>query len=131
MWEHASTFAGVNRELWPLARMTFLPALEQLTPGPVRIAMNDRRVAYDAQRRGVSFAEQEASLTPAGGRLEPEESASTRWRRRPRGRSQTVVRLWPAEAAARTSPCSSGKAVRRSPFRSQRKSFPSLPPSGE
>src|SRR5262245_45972522 len=75
MWEHASTFAGVNRELWPLARMTFLPALEQLTPGPVRIAMNDRRVAYDAQRRGVNFAEQEASLTPAGGRLEPEEIA--------------------------------------------------------
>jgi hypothetical protein len=68
VWEHASTFAGVNRELWP-------PALEQLTPGPVRIAMNDRCVAYDAQRRGVSFAEQEASLTPVGGRLEPKEIA--------------------------------------------------------
>jgi hypothetical protein len=54
VWEHASTFAGVNRDLWPLARMTFLPALEQLTPGPVRTAMNDRRVAYDAQRRGGS-----------------------------------------------------------------------------
>jgi NAD(P)-dependent dehydrogenase (short-subunit alcohol dehydrogenase family) len=53
--------------------MTFPPALGQLTPGPVRIAMNDRRVADDAQRRGVSFAEQEASLTPVGGRLEPEE----------------------------------------------------------
>src|SRR5262249_60101744 len=101
MWEHASTFAGVNRELSPLARRTFPPALGRLTPGPVRIAMNDRRVAYDAQLRGVSFAEQEASLTPAGRRLEPEESASTRWRRRPRGRFQTVVRLWPAEAAVR------------------------------
>jgi hypothetical protein len=73
--EHASTFAGVNHELWPLPRMTFPPALGQLTPGPVRTAMNDRRVAYDTQRRGVSFAEQEASLTPAGGRLEPEEIA--------------------------------------------------------
>jgi hypothetical protein len=75
VWEHASTFAGVNRELWPLARMTFLPALGQLAPGPVRTAMNDRRVASDAQRRGVSFAEQEASLTLVGGRLEPEEIA--------------------------------------------------------
>jgi Enoyl-(Acyl carrier protein) reductase len=75
VWVHASTFAGVNRALWPLARMTFLPALEKLAPGPVRTAMNDRRVADDAQRRGVSFAEQEASLTPAGRRLEPEEIA--------------------------------------------------------
>jgi enoyl-[acyl-carrier-protein] reductase (NADH) len=75
VWAQASTFAGVNRELWPLARMTFPPALEQLTPGPVRTAMNDRRVADDAQHRGVSFAEQEASLTPVGGRLEPEEIA--------------------------------------------------------
>src|SRR5262249_24339252 len=47
-------------------------------PGPVRTVMNDRRVAYDAQRRGVNFAEQEASLTPAGGRLEPEEIAPAR-----------------------------------------------------
>src|SRR5262249_1298699 len=38
-----------------------------ICPGPVRTVMNDRRVAYDAQRRGVSFAEQEASLTPIGG----------------------------------------------------------------
>jgi len=27
MWEHASTFAGVNCELWPLAHRTFPPAL--------------------------------------------------------------------------------------------------------
>jgi len=46
-----------------------------ICPGPVRTVMNDRRVAYDAQRRGVNFAEQEASLTPIGGRLEPEEIA--------------------------------------------------------
>src|SRR6266516_4139512 len=44
-----------------------------ICPGPVRTVMNDRRIAYDAQRRGVSFAEQEASLTPIGGRLEPED----------------------------------------------------------
>jgi ligand-binding SRPBCC domain-containing protein len=32
VWAHASTFAGVNRELWPLVRMTFPPALGRLTP---------------------------------------------------------------------------------------------------
>jgi len=32
VWAHASTFAGVNRELWPLARMTFPPALGRLAP---------------------------------------------------------------------------------------------------
>jgi hypothetical protein len=32
VWDHASTFAGVNRELWPLARMTCPPALRRLTP---------------------------------------------------------------------------------------------------
>ncbi len=32
VWAHASTFAGVNRELWPLVRMTCPPALSRLTP---------------------------------------------------------------------------------------------------
>lgn len=32
VWDHASTFAGVNRELWPLVRMTCPPALQRLTP---------------------------------------------------------------------------------------------------
>ncbi len=46
-----------------------------ICPGPVHTVMNDKRVVYDAQRRGVAFAEQEASLTPIGRRLEPEEIA--------------------------------------------------------
>ncbi len=37
--------------------------------------MNDRRVAYDAQRRGVSFEEQERSMTLLGRRIEPAEIA--------------------------------------------------------
>jgi NAD(P)-dependent dehydrogenase (short-subunit alcohol dehydrogenase family) len=37
--------------------------------------MNDRRVAYDAQRRGVSFEEQAGSMTLLGRRLEPDEIA--------------------------------------------------------
>jgi NAD(P)-dependent dehydrogenase (short-subunit alcohol dehydrogenase family) len=44
-----------------------------ICPGPVHTLMSDKRVAYDAQRRGVSYTEQEASLTPMGRRLEPEE----------------------------------------------------------
>src|SRR3954469_7034553 len=32
VWDHASTFAGVNRELWPLVRMTYPRALSRLTP---------------------------------------------------------------------------------------------------
>src|SRR5207248_5582209 len=44
-----------------------------INPGPVHTVMNDKRVAYDAQRRGVSFEEQAKSLTPMGRRLEPED----------------------------------------------------------
>jgi ketoreductase len=44
-----------------------------ICPGPVHTLMSDRRVEYDAKRRGVSYDEHEASLTPAGRRLEPEE----------------------------------------------------------
>ena len=32
VWAHASTFAGVNRELWPLVRMTYPPTSSRLTP---------------------------------------------------------------------------------------------------
>lgn len=46
-----------------------------ICPGPVHTVMNDRRVAYGAQRRGVSFDEQANSMTPIGRRLEPEEVA--------------------------------------------------------
>ncbi|MFN4260636.1 MAG: SDR family NAD(P)-dependent oxidoreductase [Gemmataceae bacterium] len=46
-----------------------------ICPGPVRTVMNDRRLEYDAQRRGISVAEIEQALTPIGRRLEPEEIA--------------------------------------------------------
>ncbi len=44
-------------------------------PGPVKTLMNDRRVQYDADRRGVDLKSHEASLTPIGGRLAPEDIA--------------------------------------------------------
>ena len=35
LWAHATDLAGVNRELWPLARMTYPPGLRRLEPGQV------------------------------------------------------------------------------------------------
>ena len=46
-----------------------------ICPGPVHTVMNDRRIEYNAKRRGVAVQEHEASLTPIGRRLEPEEIA--------------------------------------------------------
>src|SRR5262249_4863627 len=42
-----------------------------ICPGPVHTVMNDRRIEYDARRRGVAVKDHEASLTPLGRRLEP------------------------------------------------------------
>lgn len=46
-----------------------------ICPGPVKTRMNDPRIAYDAQRLGRDLSEHEASLTPIGGRLDPEDIA--------------------------------------------------------
>jgi len=46
-----------------------------ICPGPVHTVMNDRRIEYDAKRRGVSFEDIAASWTLLGRRLEPEEIA--------------------------------------------------------
>jgi len=46
-----------------------------ICPGPVHTRMNDRRIAYDADRKGVDLTKHEATLTPIGRRLEPEEIA--------------------------------------------------------
>ena len=45
-------------------------------PGVTSTAMNDRRLEYDAQRLGRSFAELEAEASPLGRRLTPEEIAA-------------------------------------------------------
>jgi NAD(P)-dependent dehydrogenase (short-subunit alcohol dehydrogenase family) len=78
---HGAAYAASKHGLLGLTRTLALEVASQgvtvnaICPGPVHTAMNDRRVAYDAQRRGVSFEEQAASLTPIGGRLEPEDVA--------------------------------------------------------
>ncbi len=43
-------------------------------PGPVDVG-DDRRIAFDAARAGVTVAELERRLTPMGGRLQPSEIA--------------------------------------------------------
>jgi len=35
VWDHASSMAGVNRELWPLVQMTYPPTMKRLTPETV------------------------------------------------------------------------------------------------
>ena len=46
-----------------------------ICPGPVRSAMNDKRMAYDAKRLGRTMDEHEKSQTPLGRRLIPREIA--------------------------------------------------------
>lgn len=46
-----------------------------ICPGPVKTIMNDRRIAYDARRLNVDIDRYEKSLTPIGGRLDPEDVA--------------------------------------------------------
>jgi NAD(P)-dependent dehydrogenase (short-subunit alcohol dehydrogenase family) len=46
-----------------------------ICPGPVRTLINNLRVEYDAKRLGKSVAELEATMTPIGRRLEPNEIA--------------------------------------------------------
>ncbi len=46
-----------------------------ICPGPVHTAMNDKRVAYDAQRLGKPFEQVASSVTAIGRRLEPDEIA--------------------------------------------------------
>ncbi len=78
---HGAAYAASKHGLLGLTRSLALEVAKDgitvnaVCPGPVRTVMNDRRLEYDAKRRGVSFAELEQSLTPIGGRLEPEDVA--------------------------------------------------------
>jgi NAD(P)-dependent dehydrogenase (short-subunit alcohol dehydrogenase family) len=76
---HAAAYVASKHGLLGLTKSMALEVardgvtVNAINPGPVHTVMNDRRVAYDAQRRGVSFEELANSLTPMGRRLEPED----------------------------------------------------------
>jgi len=78
---HGAAYSASKHGVLGLTRTLALEvAADRITvnaicPGPVHTVMNDRRIEYDAQRRGVSFQDQEATQTLLGRRLEPEEIA--------------------------------------------------------
>jgi 3-hydroxybutyrate dehydrogenase len=78
---HGAAYTASKHGLLGLTRSAALETardgvtVNAICPGPVHTLMNDRRIAYDAQRRGLSFEEVEKTLTPMGGRLEPEDIA--------------------------------------------------------
>lgn len=78
---HGAAYAASKHGLLGLTRTLAMEVVRDgitvnaICPGPVHTAMNDKRIAYDAQRRGQSTDEIAAACTPMGRRLEPEEIA--------------------------------------------------------
>jgi NAD(P)-dependent dehydrogenase (short-subunit alcohol dehydrogenase family) len=78
---HGAAYAASKHGVLGLTRTLAMEVAAQgitvnaICPGPVHTVMNDHRIEYDAKRRGVALKDLEASLTPIGRRLEPEEIA--------------------------------------------------------
>jgi NAD(P)-dependent dehydrogenase (short-subunit alcohol dehydrogenase family) len=78
---HGAAYAASKHGVLGLTRTLAMEVADQgitvnaICPGPVRTIMNEKRLEYDSQRRGITFHELETSLNPIGRRLEPEEIA--------------------------------------------------------
>jgi len=76
---HASAYCASKHGLLGLTKSLALEVAKEgitvnaICPGPVRTAMSDSRLAYDARRTGVPAEELEAKMTPIGRRLVPDE----------------------------------------------------------
>jgi NAD(P)-dependent dehydrogenase (short-subunit alcohol dehydrogenase family) len=78
---HGAAYAASKHGLLGLTRTLAMEVAKNgitvnaICPGPVRSAMNQKRVEYDARRLGAKLEDYEKTLTPMGRRLEPEEIA--------------------------------------------------------
>jgi 3-oxoacyl-[acyl-carrier protein] reductase len=74
---YAATKHGVLGFMRTLAAETATQGITAncICPGPVKTIMNTKRIEYDAKRLGRTFEEQEAGMTPIGGRLAPDDIA--------------------------------------------------------
>ena len=76
---HASAYSASKHGLLGFTKSLALEVAKDgitvnaICPGPVRTAMSDARLAYDARRMDMPVDEVEAKMTPIGRRLEPEE----------------------------------------------------------
>jgi NAD(P)-dependent dehydrogenase (short-subunit alcohol dehydrogenase family) len=78
---HGAAYAASKHGLLGFVRTLAIETAKQgitvnaICPGPVRTRMNNLRVEFEAKRLGKSIPEFEATLTPIGRRLEPDEVA--------------------------------------------------------
>ncbi len=76
---HGAAYAASKHGLLGFTRSLALEVaktgvtVNAICPGPTRTRSNDQRMAYDAQRLGRSLEELDATATPLGRRIQPEE----------------------------------------------------------
>ncbi len=78
---HGAAYAASKHGLLGLTRTLAMEVVRDgvtvnaICPGPVHTLLNDIRIAYDAERMGITLDEIERRMTPMGRRLEPDEVA--------------------------------------------------------